>query len=136
MNRVEAPSYSVAVYIAGDLATAREACRGFVMSGLCVTLEPVEYVYTGGLEAGVRVGLINYPRFPSEPAVIWARAEELTLFLIERLHQHSASVVGPDRTLWLSRREDAPSTTSHQPKLTGLCTREARRAKHAPTNQE
>jgi hypothetical protein len=105
MTRTKAPSYSVSIYIAGDLDAARAACREHTLAvGLCVTLEPVEYVYTGGLEAGVRVGLINYPRFPAEPAAIWSRAVALAELLVERLHQETASVVGPDRTLWLSRR--------------------------------
>jgi hypothetical protein len=105
MNRTEAPTAVVSIYIAGDLDTARTVCREHCLAvGLCVTLEPVEYVYTGGLETGVRVGLINYPRFPTEPAEIMAKAEALALLLIERLHQHSASVVGPETTVWLSRR--------------------------------
>lgn len=106
MNRTECPAYSVAIYVAGDLNTARAVCREHCFAvGLCVTVSPTSFVYTGGEEAGVIVGLINYARFPAESAVIWAKAEALALLLIERLHQHSASIVGPDRSVWLSRRE-------------------------------
>lgn len=104
IRETEAPSYSVDIHIAGDMAAAREACREFCMRGLCVTIAAEDFVYTVGMESGVRVGLINYPRFPSEPAAIMARAIELARFLIDRLHQQSCSVVGPGRTVWLSRR--------------------------------
>lgn len=112
MTRVETPSYVAAIYIAGPQAQAEQICRRFVLEGLCVTVEPVEFIYTGGQERGVRVGLINYPRFPSDPAAIFATAERLALALIDGLCQHSASIVATDKTVWLSRREDAatPST--------------------------
>jgi hypothetical protein len=74
------------------------------MSGLCVSVTEADFVFTGGLESGVRVGLINYPRFPKEPSEIFDTAVELSRFLIERLHQQSCSVVAPDQTMWLSRR--------------------------------
>jgi hypothetical protein len=106
MNRFEEPTYKANIYIGGDLADARRICRQHCNDvGLCVTLEPVEFVYTGGLETGVRVGLINYPRFPATQAAIFQTAEELALLLIEGLHQQSASIVATDRTVWLTKRE-------------------------------
>jgi hypothetical protein len=77
MTRNEAPTFTAAIYIAGDLNAARATCRDFCMTSLCVTIEPVEFIYTGGSETGVRVGLINYPRFPAEPDAIWPKAEAL-----------------------------------------------------------
>jgi hypothetical protein len=88
---------------------ARHLCRAFCMAGLCVTVTPTEFIYTGGAESGVAVGLINYPRFPAEPAEIFAKAEALALHLIDGLHQHSASIVASDKTAWLSRRLDDPT---------------------------
>jgi len=105
MNRVEVPTYTAAIYVAGPQAEAERICREFVMRGLCVAVEPVEFIYTGGQERGVRVGLINYPRFPSEPADILAAAEELARALVEGMHQHSATVVATDQTAWSTRRE-------------------------------
>lgn len=108
MTRTEIPSYAVSIYVAGDLATARITCRAYCMEiGLCVTVEPVEFIYTGGAETGVRVGLINYPRFPTEPAAIFAKAETLAEKLIADLAQWSASIVATDRTVWLSNRPEA-----------------------------
>lgn len=106
MIRVGSPTYTAAIYVAGPQVEAEQICRQFVLEGLCVTVEPVEFIYTGGQERGVRIGLINYPRFPSEPASILATAERLANALIDGMHQHSASIVASDQTIWLSRREE------------------------------
>ena len=93
------------IYIAGDLDQARQVCREHCMSvGLCVTVEPVTYIYTGGEESGIRIGLINYPRFPTTRDELRAKTHELADVLMHRLCQHSYSVVGPDKTEWYSRR--------------------------------
>jgi hypothetical protein len=81
----EAPSYSVDIFNAGDHAAAVAACREFCMEGLCVSITGADFVFTGGMEPGVRVGLINYPRFLTEAAVIFDKGVELAHFLIERL---------------------------------------------------
>lgn len=111
MKRVEATSYPVSIFVAGDYAAALTICRGYCdQIGLCVTVTPTTYVYTGGEEAGVVVGLINYPRFPSSSYEIFANAEALALRLIDELGQQSASIQAPDRTVWISfRNEDEPS---------------------------
>lgn len=106
MRREVAPTYTATIYVAGDGQDARRICRDYCMSGLCVTVEPVEFIYTGGSETGVRVGLINYPRFPAESEDILAKAEGLALKLIEGLCQLSASIVASDQTVWLSRRPE------------------------------
>lgn len=100
----QSPAFTATIYIAGDLAVARQVCREFCQTGLCVTVEPTEYIYTGGAEAGVRVGLLNYPRFPTEPDRILDRAFALADTLRERLCQHSWLVVTPTDTIWNSTR--------------------------------
>jgi hypothetical protein len=107
MKTVETLSYPVSIFIAGAEAEARRICREHCdEAGLCVTVTATEYVYTGGEESGVIIGLINYGRFPSEPEGIFARARELALKLIEGLGQESASIQAPDKTLWVSFRVD------------------------------
>ncbi|MCJ8053810.1 hypothetical protein GB928_018295 [Shinella curvata] len=103
----------VDIFIAGDHQQAKQVCREWCMeNGACVTVEPVDYIYTGGEEAGVRVGFINYPRFPASEAYITGRAENLAARLMLRLCQHSYSIVGPEETTWYSRRpEDALSAS-------------------------
>lgn len=99
------PTTRFDIFIAGDLAQAKQICREFCFDvGLCVTVEPVAYIYTGGEEAGVRVGLINYPRFPATQDDLAAKAHKLADALMHGLCQHSYSVVGPEQTEWFSRR--------------------------------
>jgi hypothetical protein len=93
------------IFIAGDLAVARQVCRSYCQIGLCITIEPVDFVYTGGMESGVRVGLINYPRFPTSKDDLRSRAIALAERLRDMLYQHSYSIVGPDETIWDTRRE-------------------------------
>jgi hypothetical protein len=99
-----APTIRFDIYIAGDLAQTKQVCREFCMKGLCVTVEPITYIYTGGQEDGVRVGIINYPRFPSDAESLRKTAHDLAVMLLDRLCQHSYSLVGPDITEWFSRR--------------------------------
>lgn len=99
------PTIRFDIFIAGDFAQAKQACREYCYAvGLCVTVEAVTYIYTGGEEEGVRVGLINYPRFPASRDEIRYKAKELAEKLLDRLCQHSYSLVGPDETEWFSRR--------------------------------
>lgn len=109
MKCVEVPSYPASIFIAGDYASAIQTCRTFCDEvGLCVTVTETVYTYTGGQEAGVVVGLINYPRFPSKPEEIFARAEGLAERLCVELGQESYTIQAPDKTVWISyRKEDA-----------------------------
>lgn len=108
MNTAETASYPVQIWIAGDHAAAIESCQAYCDEvGFCVTVTPTAYVYTGGQEPGVVIGLINYGRFPSTPEAIFERAKDLTLRLIRDLGQESASIQAPDKTLWISFRDAA-----------------------------
>jgi hypothetical protein len=105
MRRAQAPSYPVSIFIAGDYDEARDICRAFCdEEGLCVTVTPTAYIYTGGEEAGVIVGLINYPRFPTQPRDIDTVATLLALELMHKLEQESVTVQTPEITHWFSIR--------------------------------
>ncbi|WLF95712.1 hypothetical protein Q5698_08515 [Brucella intermedia] len=107
MKLVKSKSVVVSIYIGGDLEQAKQVCREWCMeAGACVTVEPVDFIYTGGEENGVRVGFINYPRFPADEAYIVERATALALRLTDRLCQLSFSIVAPTETHWYSRRPD------------------------------
>ncbi len=97
--------HAATIFIAGDHEKALRARQVHCdQVGLCVTVEPTTYVYTGGAESGVRIGLINYPRFPSTALDIGRRAKAFALILLDALEQESVSVVATDGTTWLSRR--------------------------------
>jgi len=93
------------VYIAGCEVMARHYCMEFCLEGLCVNIKPCDFAYTGGYEKGVKIGLINYARFPSLQEDITQKAIALAEFLIVKLHQSSASVVAIDGSYFLSRRD-------------------------------
>ncbi len=102
-----AKTITLSIYIAGDLEDARRVCRAWCFEiGGCVTVEPVEFIYTGGTETGVRVGFINYPRFPTEEDAMMRRATDLGMRLMIELMQNSFSIEGPSETVWFSRRKE------------------------------
>lgn len=106
------PAHPVTIYMAGDIVQARETCCEFCDEvGLCVTLSPAEYIYTGGQEAGFSVGLINYARFPSTPGLIEAKAIELAHRLRIALGQDSFTVQTKTHSHWYSWRD--PERTTH-----------------------
>jgi hypothetical protein len=94
----------VEIAIAGDFKAAVQACREFCEQGLCVTVTPTTYVYTGGAEEGVLVRLINYPRFPVGKRQLEDTARRIANHLRERLFQDSYSIIAQDYTHWHSRR--------------------------------
>ena len=109
MRQTSGPTGWARIYIAGDLAMARQTCREFCMEGLCVTVTATTFVYPGGAEDGVEVGLVNYPRFPTGQEALGSMAQRLGEHLMEKLCQHSFLVVQPGITTWHGRRpEDSP----------------------------
>jgi len=104
INKTE-PSFNVDIHMAGDISFAAQMIQRIAISkGMCVTLVPQTFIYTGGREEGFKVGFINYPRFPSEPDEILAKAKYLAECLMLDLGQHSYSIVTPTETIWFSRR--------------------------------
>lgn len=106
--RIEtADSFPVSLFIAGDYEqackSAREYCDQYKW---CFTVTKTSYVYKGGQEDGVIIGLINYPRFPNDGETIMNHAFELGKKLIVDLNQQSFSVQGPNKTVWVSYRPE------------------------------
>ncbi len=102
-------SYRIDIHIAGDLAIIKQVCREYYLRvGLCVTIQEQLFIYASGEESGVRVGLLNYPRFPSPPDELLAMALDLADLLLERTCQLSVLLEAPDRTEWRNRRADIP----------------------------
>lgn len=103
-----APTFVIRLYLSGPIEVAKQILRADCMrEGLCVTIEPTHYIYTGGEESGYVVGLLNYPRFPAAPEALMARAKSLTMLLLEGTHQHSALIVSPGMSEWITLRKPA-----------------------------
>jgi hypothetical protein len=98
-------SYTCVIWIAGDFNDAVRMLRSFCEEGACFAVERCAYVYTGGMEDGVKVTRINYPRFPASREQIKAQTIRLAHFLREGLFQDSFAVETPEETIWFSRRE-------------------------------
>lgn len=111
MKQLTVPSSTFRIWIAGDHAIALQACRRFSLRGLCVAVQPVDYIYTMGAESGVCVTLINYPRLPADIAQIEQTAINLGNYLCAELVQGSFTVEGPDQSHWFSRREQDQTQT-------------------------
>lgn len=104
--RIEtSPTFTARLYLSGPIEVAKQIIRADCLrEGLCVTVEPTTFIYTGGEEAGYVVGLVNYPRFPADRVAIIQRARDLMFRLLEGTHQHSALLVTPEVTEWVSKR--------------------------------
>lgn len=102
-------TYWARIYMSGPIEVAKQTIRAECLrEGLCVTVEPTTFIYTGGEEAGYVVGLINYPRFPSSAVSIVDRAFDLLHKLLDATYQQSALLMTPTATTWITKRKDAP----------------------------
>ena len=100
-------TFTARIYMSGPIETAKQICRRLCYAqGLCVTVDPTLFIYTGGEETGFVVGLINYPRFPADERGIEGRAFEMAHALLAETYQHSALIVTPEKTTWITTRTD------------------------------
>lgn len=106
MKQETVDTFWARIYVAGDVGVIESSCRKFCMKGLCVTVKPTKFIYTGGMEDGAEVGLVNYPRFPSTPDEIQQNAVGLAWQIILDGCQLTALVVTPTKTTWISRKDD------------------------------
>lgn len=105
MQHLTVPTFWVKLYLSGPIEHAKQVARAECLrEGLCVTIEPTTFIYTGGEEAGYVVGLVNYPRFPSEPDQLVTRARDLMSKLLAGTFQQSAMLMTPIATEWISSR--------------------------------
>lgn len=107
MKTLSDPTFVIDIYIAGEMADIEHQCAKYCMEiGLCVSVMPLKFIYTGGREDGAVVRLVNYPRFPSDIETIRKKAKTLAILLIESCCQWSALLVDRERTEWLTNRPE------------------------------
>lgn len=98
-------TFWVKIYMSGDLQTIKNECRKYCYAHkLCVTVSDTLFIYTGGEEFGVEIGLLNYPRFPSTEDGLIETAIHLAQKCRDAASQWSYLVVTPDHTYWHSNR--------------------------------
>lgn len=111
LSTAKVPSYEVTIWMGlkegyeGPVHKIKDVdrlCQWYVDKvGLCVTVEETHFIYAGGAEPGARIGLINYPRFPSKTWTVRMHAFTLAKHLMHQLKQERCSVVCPDFTYML-----------------------------------
>lgn len=99
-------TYWAKIYLSGPIEHAKQIIRADCLrEPRCFTIEPTTFIYPGGEEAGYMVELINYPRFKVSQIEILKRGRDLALKLISGTFQRSALLMTPDKTEWITRRE-------------------------------
>ena len=89
-----------------SIVEAESLCQEYCDEiGWCVTVTPTKFIYKNGSEPGFVVGIIQYPRFPTNVIVLRGRALELADRLRIRLNQIRLTVELPDKTIMLSGEE-------------------------------
>lgn len=73
----ETKTFTATIYLSGSIEIIKQVCRKYCLKGLCITIKPTLFIYTGGEEFGVEIGLLNYPRFEESEDIILQKAIEL-----------------------------------------------------------
>ena len=74
-------------------------CQDFVDDKKdCINIVDREYIYTYGLELGVSIEFIQYPRFPRKESIIVERALELAEKLMISYYQYNCTVITNKKT--------------------------------------
>lgn len=73
--------------------------------GLCVSMTPTKFLFTGGSEQGAKITLIHYPRFPTNNAAITSLALGIAKDLKALCKQERVSIVCSDETYMLEEGE-------------------------------
>ena len=90
---------------------AIDICRKYCDHvGLGVTVTPTNFVYVGGDEPGVIVGLIHYPRFPKTEKAMCRDAIDLAQMLRQGLKQQRVSIVFPKKTIMIGPKDETLKT--------------------------
>lgn len=106
MQQKTVETYWVRIYLSGPIEVAKQTIREECLNvGLCVTIEPTVFIFTGGEESGYVIGLVNYPRFPMENKDLLLLARRLMSKVLNSTFQHSAMLMTPEITEWVSKRE-------------------------------
>lgn len=99
MSLSSVKTWHATIWMGGDYNDAVRCCRFYCTAHpLCVTVMPVAFCYHAGMEDGVCIRLINYPRFPESEEAILAKATHLADTLRVELCQKSYSIECPDKT--------------------------------------
>ena len=104
---IQGGTYQITIYLSGSIEKAKSVIREFVFqNGLCVTINPTTFIYTGGEEEGYAVGILAYPRFSAKNERLDTLSKELALKLLQETFQWSALVVNDTTSIWMTLRKE------------------------------
>ncbi len=69
-----------------------------------VNLQDTKFIYPGGSEDGLKIGLIQYPRFPATEETILQNAIKLAEHLMSKLNQFRCTVQTSDQVFLLENK--------------------------------
>lgn len=102
-----APEYDGPWPVLHSVSEVERVCQEYCdEKGFCVSVTPTKYIYTRGNEPGVIVGVISYPRFPSDNGELRRRALELAEKLRTACGQYKVSVMMPSEVVMLGVDRD------------------------------
>jgi len=93
------------IHIASEYDLAKKCLMDFCDSGFCVSLSRCDYIYKYGVESGIVVGLIDYPRFPKTQEEISSIARDIAQKLCVNTNQGIYTVELPTGNEFYSRRD-------------------------------
>lgn len=106
------PTYNATIYVGlknrdDDTVVSFEDAETLIQTWVdvlsyCVSVTQTKYLYKGGNEPGLIVGIITYPRFPDPPERIRKLALDLANKMMIGFRQYRVSVVFPEETIMLS----------------------------------
>jgi len=100
------PTIQMTIYMSGDINKAEDIIRKYCLDvGFCVTIECCKFIYSGGEEFGFKIGILNYPRFPSTEEELTEKSIALCNLLHDNLYQWSSLLVTPQATMFFTTRE-------------------------------
>ncbi len=83
-----------------------EECKNFCQIYVnrvswCVTVTETEFIYKDGREPGAIIGIIQYPRFPTDESELKRKTIDIAELLKEQFHQERVSINFPDEVIML-----------------------------------
>jgi hypothetical protein len=104
--RQRCEAWTVTLYIGGCAEDAKRILARMAADvGACWSVEPTEFIYSGGRERGVIVRQIAYARFPASAQGAMVDMAVVGERLARDMGQGSFSVVGPVESVFWSRRK-------------------------------
>ena len=101
-NKKIVETYIVRIYISSCVEAVSQILSEYAFNnGACFTVEPTKFIYTGGQENGVVIGMVKYPKFEKSNTEIFNEAIKVAKIVLSKTFQRTCLVVASDETYWM-----------------------------------